>query len=101
MVVRQDPQEVHPWGRPSPRGGAGGGESVSFRFSSDGGTLKRSASSDGEGSRGEGPAREARRASSRARAEDSAVKPGRIGTRAVRTSYAVVPASANARAGGR
>ena len=23
MVVRQDPQEVHPWGRPSPRGERG------------------------------------------------------------------------------
>ena len=81
--------------------GAGGCESVSFRLACDGGRLNKSASGDGEGSRGEGTDRETRRASSRARAEDSAVKPGRIGTRAVRTSYAVVPASANARAGGR
>ena len=81
--------------------GAGGCGSVSSRLASDGERFKRSASGDGEGSRGDGTDRDTRRASSRARAEDSAVKPGRIGTRAVRTSYAVVPASANARAGGR
>ena len=81
-------------------GGAGGCESVSFRLASDGEGFERSASGDGEGSRGEGTDRETRRASSRARAEDSAVKPGRIGTRAVRTSYAVVPASGRGEFGG-
>ena len=81
--------------------GAGGCVGVSFRCASDGERSKRLASGDGEWSRGEGTDRETRRANSCARAEDSAVKPGRIGTRAARTSYAVVPASANARAGGR
>ena len=71
---------------PNSSEGAGGGADASCGFACEGSRFRSSPSGDAEGGWKSGSGRVTRRASSRARAEDSAVKPGRRGTRAARTS---------------